>query len=196
MCGAYHKHLSAMHGWADVLKDWPAELLSNTNVFPSMTVPAMRGNGCEAMRWGLINRNSTEFSTKASTHNARIETVEKLWTFKDAWRDKNRCIMPLAGYFEWPVIEGKKTKFYITDKDVDGVVVAGLWEEWQGDNLSCTMITRDADDYMSTIHHRMLCYLTPETAEPWLSGEMTKEELLGLPLPNLIYFPDSQRTQP
>lgn len=188
MCGRYHHHLSKMHGWADALRDWPLGL-ADGDVFPRSQIAAFRQQSCEAMRWGLINRKSKEFATKASTHNARIETVHQLWTFKDAWAKKQRCLIPMAGYYEFVGEKGSKQKFYITDKDVDGLVVAGLWDEWQDGNLSCTMVTREADQEMAQVHHRMLVYLTPETAAAWLSGEMQKDELENLEKPNVIFYP-------
>ena len=188
MCGRYYHHLSKMHGWTDALRDWPLDL-ADGDVFPRSQVAAFRADRCESMRWGLINAKSKEFATKASTHNARIETVDQLWTFRDAWSKQQRCLIPMAGYYEFVGEKGSKQKFYITDKDTDGLVVAGLWEQWQDGQLSCTMITREADEEMAQVHHRMLVYLTPETASSWLDGEMSKDEAEGLDKPNVIFFP-------
>ncbi len=191
MCGRYHHHLSKMHGWADALRDWPTDL-ADGDVFPRSQVAAFRQERCESMRWGLINHQAKEFANKASTHNARIETVDQLWTFRDAWRKRQRCLIPMAGYYEFVGEKGRKRKFYITDKDTDGLVVAGLWEAWQDGQLSCTMITRSADKELSQVHHRMLVYLTPETAEGWMNGEISKDELEQLEKPNVIFYPADQ----
>ena len=177
-----------MHGWADSLREWPEDVRMG-DVFPKYDVAAYRdGDSCDVMRWGMVPKWAKEFDSKYPTHNARIETVSEKPTYRSAWKQNQRCLIPVSGYYEWPVINGKKSKFYITDKDVDGLVVAGLWEEWN-EQLSCTMITRSANDYMSEVHHRMLCYLTPESGESWLAGEMTHDELWGRELPNVIYYP-------
>lgn len=188
MCGRYYHHLSKMHGWAEVIRDWPQELVDG-DVFPRYQVAVFRKERCEAMRWGLINAKAKEFATKAATHNARIETVDQLWTFKDAWAKNQRCLIPMAGYYEFVGEKGSKTKFYVTDKDTDGLVVAGLWEAWQNTHLSCTMLTREADSDMAKVHHRMLVYLTPDNAESWLNGEMSKDDAENLEKPNVIFFP-------
>lgn len=160
------------------------------DAFPASEVCAFRANKGEAMRWGMIPKWSKEFASKYPTHNARIETVSEKSTFRDAWSKNQRCLIPMAGYYEWTGTKGSKTKWYITDKDTDGLVVAGLWNEWGTENkLSCTMITREADDYMSNVHHRMLSYLTPDTAEAWMSGEMGLNDLHRLEIPNVIYYP-------
>lgn len=188
MCGRYHHHLSKMHGWADALRDWPTGL-PDGDVFPRSQIAVFRAQRCESMRWGLINSRANEFATKAATHNARIETVDQRWTFRDAWSKQQRCVIPMAGYYEFIGEKGRKQKFYITDKDTDGLVVAGLWDAWHNDQLSCTMITRQADPEMSAVHSRMLVYLTPESAESWLAGELNKSELEALEKPNVIFYP-------
>lgn len=189
MCGAYHSHLSAMHGWAGLLKEWPKQQYG-ADVFPRSQVAAFRGEVGESMRWQMVPPWSKEFDSKYPTHNARIETVAEKPTYRNAWAKKQRCLIPMAGYYEWTGQKESKTKWYITDKDTDGLVVAGLWESWGGqEKTSCTMITREADDYMSRVHHRMLGYLTPETAKAWMSGEMELNDLHTLELPNVIYYP-------
>lgn len=178
-----------MYGWPEVLSNWPAEL--NGDVFPGYQIPVYRsGQQCEAMRWGLTHRSAKEFKQKITPSNARIETIDKKWPFKDAWNDNNRCLIPIAKYYEWPKIADRKVKHEVMDKDTDGMVVAGLWEPWN-DALSCTMITRQADEYMSQLHHRMLCYLSHENAKSWLVGEMSKQELLDLEIPNIIFYPQN-----
>ncbi len=191
MCGAFHQHLPKMHGWVETLKDWPSDVKVG-DTFPRDTIAAMRGEHCEAMRWGMIAPWSKEFDSNYPTHNARIETVESKPTFRNAWKNNQRCLIPMTGYYEWTGPKGAKKKWYITDKDTDGLVVAGLWEHWGESNLSTTMITREADVYMAKVHHRMLVYLTPNSAQAWMSGEMTKDEALNLEKPNVIYFPASE----
>lgn len=165
-------------------------MANDRDVFPSPEVCAFREKDGEIMRWGLVPKWAKEFDNKYPTHNARIETVIEKPTFRDAWLKNQRCLIPMTGYYEWTGARGVKTKWYITDKDVGGLVVAGLWSEWGNKKqLSCTMITREANDYMSNVHHRMLGYLTPDTADAWMSGKMGINDLNSLELPNVIYYP-------
>jgi len=183
-----------MRGWTDALRAWPDRIKIGSDAFPTLDVAAYKqGNSCESMRWDMIPTWSNTFDSKYPTHNARIETVESKPTYRNAWSKIQRCIIPMAGYYEWTGAKGYKTKWYITDKDTDGLAVAGLWESWGScEQLSCTMVTREADKYMSEVHHRMLVYLTPDNADAWLSGEMTKDEAESLEKPNVIYFPASE----
>ena len=52
------------------------------------------------------------------------------------------------------------------------------------DLVSCTIITRDADKWMSSIHHRMPAMLHPMDFNAWLDGTGGKE-LLDHPPPEL-----------
>jgi putative SOS response-associated peptidase YedK len=178
-----------MHGWSSLLKEWPP-LQYGTDVFPRSQVAAFRGEKGESMRWQMIPPWAKEFDSQFPTHNARIESVTEKPTYRNAWSKKQRCVIPMSGYYEWTGKKGAKTKWNVTDKDIGGLVVAGLWESWGDEkNISCTMVTREANDYMSQIHHRMLAYLTPETARSWMSGEMGLSDLRALEVPNIIYYP-------
>ncbi len=185
-----------MRYWEETLRDYAPELQKNIDVFPGSDVAAFRSPSGEPMRWGMVPPWSKEFKSdpKYPTHLARIESVSERKTYAKAWNNKQRCIIPMAGYYEWTGPKGAKTKWYVTNKDTDGLVVAGLWDAWGAANeLSCTMISRQADPFLAEVNHRMLVYLSPANANSWLNGEMTQEQAQDLELPNVIFFPDSQR---
>jgi len=78
------------------------------------------------MRWGMIPSWSKSFDSKYATFNARIETVDEKPTFRNALKNAQRCLIPMAGYYEWSGAKGSKQPFYITDRETGGMVVAGL----------------------------------------------------------------------
>lgn len=148
------------------------------------------------MRWGMIPGWSNSFDSKYATFNARIETIAEKPTFRSAWKRQQRCLIPMAGYYEWQATKqaGTKQPFYITDKNVGGLVAAGLYEVWGPANdvkLSCTMITRPADPGLDSIHHRMPVLLDPQSAGQWLEcAAPHAEQLLNeLVSPDVIYWP-------
>jgi putative SOS response-associated peptidase YedK len=51
---------------------------------------------------------------QGSTTNARIETVATKPAFRSAFK-KHRCLIPMAGYYEWSVNpeDGKKDPWFI-----------------------------------------------------------------------------------
>ena len=206
-----------MTGWAEMLSHWPDVPLSY-NVAPSSAIAAFYSREREypegsAMRWGLVPAWSKTFDSKYATFNARLESVADKATYRSAWKHKRRCLIPMAGYYEWQAAadgnetprsshSGGKQPFYITDRNVGGLVVAGLFESWRpasGDaeesaierRLSCTMITRPADPVMEKLHHRMPVFLTPETATLWLDATVDEAQRLleTVESPELVYWP-------
>ena len=180
-----------MVGWTERLKEWPS-VNQRFNVAPTTQVAAFRNTAGEAMRWGMIPSWSNSFESKYATFNARIETVDEKPTFRNAWKQSQRCLIPMAGYYEWSGAKGGKTPFYITDRDTGGMVVAGLYESWGDDHLSCTILTMPANDQLVHIHPRMPIMLTPESADNWLNGDADKQSLVGSEPPNVIYYPVSK----
>ncbi|MEO0368226.1 MAG: SOS response-associated peptidase, partial [Pseudomonadota bacterium] len=138
MCGRFDDHLPKMHGWSDLLGEWSQDMLGVTpsyNVSPTATIAAFscdQGQVGEplAMRWGMIPSWSKSFESKYATFNARIETAASKPTFRTAWREQRRCLIPMAGYYEWQQTQDGKQPFYITDKNAGILVAAGLFEPW------------------------------------------------------------------
>jgi putative SOS response-associated peptidase YedK len=134
------------------------------------------------MRWGLIPWWWRKTPKEAGpTWNARAETVAETRMFRDAFK-RNRCLIPISGFFEWEKTPDGKQPYYITRVDGTPITVAGLWDEWRnpdtGERLkSCTMVVTDSNDLLRDIHDRMPVVLEPDTFDAWLSGEAGEEVL-------------------
>lgn len=203
MCGRYANHVKEMRQWADILTDWPLDAPTGYNVAPTAMVPVFTQDGGQAMRWSLIAPWSHEISGKYSTFNARIETLAKKPTFRHAWSQGLRCLIPALGYFEWKTVGGRKQPWFITPEDGSPLVFAGLWEparaakDDQSESIppSCTIITRPAEGEMKDLHPRTPVMLQRELAEDWLAGEpsLAREIAESKPHPKLKLFPVSSQ---
>jgi putative SOS response-associated peptidase YedK len=75
-------------------------------------------------------------------------------------------------------------------KDGRPFAFAGLWESWDrhggGEIQSCTILTTDANDLVSEIHHRMPVILPQEDYELWLDSTLREPDQL---LPLLAPYP-------
>lgn len=179
-----------MHGWVALLKEWPSDHERRYNRPPSSPVVAFRRKSGEVMRWGMVPGWAKEFDSKYATFNARIESVADKPTFRNAWNKQQRCLIPMAGYYEWVGEKGDKQPVYITDPNAGLIVAAGLWESWgEREDLSCTMLTMPSDRELEPIHPRMPVMLEPNQTQAWLSGDIDVNELKR---PNLIYHPVSK----
>jgi len=104
--------------------------------------------------------------------NARIETVHKKPLFKSLF-DKNRCLVPASGYFEWRSDGNRKTPFYFTSPSGALISFAGLVHpNPTGDQV--VILTTDAKHPYSRIHDRMPVILEPSDEHKYLSdGEIS-----------------------
>lgn len=197
MCGRFNL---ADLTWADVhglmLGERPAKwveeelagvaaMTERHNVAPTQDVPTVRFARREDgemvpgwARWGLIPRwwRKPLKEWKATTINARVETVAEAPSFRDAYRDQgSRCVIPMSGYYEWSTLTGKKEAYYIHPAGNEaGLLALGLWSEvklpdFQGRTL--TMLTEAAEGEVAKIHDRQPVLVDAEGARLWLDGE-------------------------
>jgi putative SOS response-associated peptidase YedK len=132
-----------------------------------------------------------------SCPGARAEAVETKPFFRDAFK-RNRCLIPVSGYYEWQTTPGGKQPWYFTAADGSLLTAAGLWDEWKdrgtGEVLkSCTMIITEPNEFVAEVHDRMPVLLTPEQFAPWLNREAGAEYLKPAPNDYLQRWPVSQR---
>lgn len=161
------------------------EISSRYNVAPSQDVPMVRITRREDgelvpgwARWGLIPRwfKKPLKEWKASTINARAETVAEAPSFRDAYRSPTgRCIIPMSGYYEWSTLTPQKEAYYVSPASNEpGFLTLGLWTEvalpdWSG--ATVTMLTEAATGQVATIHDRQPIIVDDEGARRWLDGE-------------------------
>ncbi|MDF1809281.1 MAG: SOS response-associated peptidase [Phycisphaerales bacterium] len=143
--------------------------------------------------FGLIPSWSKDRSRASSMINARSETIESKRSFASLFRSR-RCILPVSGFFEWQRIPGEKTKqpWYIKRADSLPMMLAGIWDTWldpehgHSEVDSFSLITCDANDFMSDIHHRMPIILEPESISSWCDRTSEPRELAD----RLVSAPD------
>ncbi len=147
------------------------------NVAPTQPVLAVPNNShnMEFMLWGLIPGWAKDTAIGNKMINARAETLAEKASFKNPYK-RRRCLIPADGFYEWQAVPGSKSKtpMYIRMKGGEPFTFAGLWEVWHpGDEniLSCTIITTEPNELMSTIHTRMPVILPPSAWEEWLDPE-------------------------
>lgn len=94
--------------------------------------------------------------------------------FRAAFK-RRRCLVPMAGYYEWSVsdVDGKKDPWFI---HADAPLwAAGLWEDTSpllpADNLGTfTIVTGDSSGVSADIHDRMPVWLDPGQLDAWFTA--------------------------
>lgn len=191
MCGRFANHVDDMRRWVDLLRQWPLDLVTGYNVAPTQQVPVVIGEGVHAMRWGLVPAWSKEDAPRFATFNARLESVAEKPAFRNAWRNRQNCLVPVLGYYEWIGDGGRKQPYFVHHPDGEPLVMAGLWEQ-RGEQLSFTVLTEQATAPMAGLHHRMPVMCSLEHAEAWLVGEYRFEPVATTELRvPMAYYPVS-----
>ena len=130
--------------------------------------------------WPLVPVWSQGVIPKYSTANARSETMTSAASYRAAWRNGRRCLIPATGFYEWQVIGNGRPKqpWHIWHKSQTIMSLAGLWENGYTDDgevyESCTIVTTEANELMAKIHNtskRMPVIVDPDDRDTWLSKD-------------------------
>lgn len=159
------------------------------NIAPTQQVLAVRFDEAATprepilLRWGLVPFWADDLKIGNRMINARSDTVAAKPAFRAAFK-RRRCLVPADGFFEWKQQDGGKQPYHIRLRSGEPFAFAGLWEHWDKGKApveSCTIITTDANDFMSSIHDRMPVILTPDAYDAWLDPHnQDAEALTGL----------------
>jgi putative SOS response-associated peptidase YedK len=140
-------------------------------VFPRAHGPFLRrgaGAGLDLVvgTWGLIPSWAKSPVLKYATNNCRAEEAAGKPTFRDAWRNGQRCLIPAVSFDEPCWETGKNVWWRFRRRDGLPWGLAGLWNTWidqaTGEVIeSYTMLTINAD------HHPIMCRMhKPDPALP------------------------------
>ena len=149
------------------------------NIAPGqdVLVVAEDRNGRRAglLNWGLVP--SWSDGSHRPMINARAESVSTKPSFREAF-DRRRCLVPASGFYEWQKPEGggPKRPHWFSPSGRGVVSFGAIWETWRRPGLSpkhtLAILTTDANEDVTGIHHRMPVVVTPERRERWLARDV------------------------
>jgi putative SOS response-associated peptidase YedK len=166
-------------------------------------------------QWGLIPVFADTPRLPYSTNNARSEELEAKASFRQPWARGQRCIIPVATFWEPCWESGKNVWWKFERANGEAFGLAGLWNAWVDKSTgelfeSYTMLTLNADHHplMSRMHKpdpklpadaqdkRTVVVLEPETWEDWLTAPVAKARELITVAPAAIFKagPDHTRS--
>ncbi|MFD1043207.1 SOS response-associated peptidase [Pseudoxanthomonas kaohsiungensis] len=190
---------NALTPWPAAVQDDLANIEARYNLSPTQRMALLMDDGgtlaVRKMRWGLIPPWAKDLKMSYSTINARVETVAEKPSFRAAWKAGRRCLIPMAGWYEWREQQagGKKYKqpYYIHPHDNRTLYAAGLWEprhrlQDEDEAGSVTIITSDAPERFD-LHDRTPIFLEADQAAEWMraSAEDAMGMLLAAPFPEV-----------
>lgn len=186
MCGRFNYVISeGMVNLMDEL-ELPIPGVTRYNIAPTEHIHIIRQslNHLEVKdaRWWLVPNWSEGPNGQFAMFNARSETLSRSLAFREPFKNK-RCLIPATSYIEWKRENGCKQAYEIYGEQP--FLFAGIWDEWNGEITSCSMITTQANDSLSVIHDRMPVILNGHQAKQWLDMDVPCNELEYLFRPNL-----------
>jgi len=177
MCGRY----TLLADELDIRRRFeiPQEITSyepSYNIAPGQDVLAVIYDGEKRragyLRWGLIPSWAKDEKIGYKMINARSETADEKPSFKQLMVRK-RCLVIADSFYEWRPTDKEKIPERIQTEKRGLFAFAGLWDKWQTDDktiFTCTLLTKDANDFMKDIHHRMPIILPEEAESTWIES--------------------------
>lgn len=157
----------------------PPDLGPRFNVAPTFYLLAIRSNPrgqpeWSLPRWGLVPHWAKDINVGYKMINAKAETVASKPAYRGPLRYR-RCIIPSDGFYEWHLENKRKQPYYIRARGDEPLLLAGLWDYWEGEEQAletCTIVTTSANATVAKVHDRMPALLTLERARQWLDPKL------------------------
>lgn len=176
MCGRY----TLLAEEAEILKEFGInhplkDYTPRYNIAPGQKVLAVIQSRNEKragmMYWGLVPSWAKDPKIGYKMINARSETAHEKPSFKPLMSQK-RCLIIADSFYEWRKTDTGKQPLRISFENRGLFAFAGLWDQWQGEEeekFTCTILTKEANQFMSDIHHRMPIILPESRQEEWIA---------------------------
>ena len=176
MCGRFINltKTSSLKKKFDIVSPRTKDLLSY-NISPSQTSNIIFKKNIiniDESKWGYSFFDKKNNQEK-NIINSRIETINNKVLFKESYY-KRKCIIPLNGYYEWSLIDNNKIPFFIHIPPCEPMYLAGIWKYInfkKDDQKVFTIITKNANENIRKIHHRMPALLSVEEAMEYLDDD-------------------------
>lgn len=144
------------------------------NIAPGQKVLAIIHSGKEKragmMYWGLVPSWAKDPKIGYKMINARSETAHEKPSFQSLLSRK-RCLIIADSFYEWMKDEKGKRPFRIAPEGRELFAFAGLWDHWkkeEEERFTCTILTKEANDFMKDYHDRMPVILNNDQQEKWI----------------------------
>lgn len=117
----------------------PSGTKRNYNISPAASTPVVvlrdGARQIERKLWGIIPQNAKDTSAvfRYKTHAVRSEVALKKQSLAKAIRTQ-RCLVPANGWYEWRVVDGQKTPYFVTVRDQPLFAMAGIYSSWTDPN--------------------------------------------------------------
>lgn len=162
---------------------------------PTPIITAGEPDQFKMFRWGLIpfymSDTDKAMMLRTQTLNCISEEMTDKPSFRDAFKNAQRCLIPVSGFFEWRWLDEKgtvKIPYYITFRDQKIRSMAGLYSRWKDKvsdqyYYSYTVLTTRANSILEYVHNhkqRMPVFIGQQDEKAWLDRGLGQKDVLDL----------------
>lgn len=185
MCGRYYFDIDEkeLKNIIDTVQENLYGEIKTGEIYPTNNVVIITSDKDKTLavpaKWGF-----PKWDGKGVVINARVEGLSEKRMFKSLV-DNKRCIILASAYYEWKKDNSNKNNKYEFKKDNSVLYMAGLYNNFydkgkeqlslfgmdNGDYTAFTIITKEANSYVTNIHDRMPLIFSKEEMKYYLSGE-------------------------
>lgn len=173
MCGRY-----VLSSKKKIKKKFDKEINPNFNIAPQTEVLVLIAKEPIFMNWHF---NPPWAKKPMNLINARSETLKE----KPSFRDTLRCIFIADGWYEWQRKKNMKIPYY-HHRENELIYFAGIYNITSG----CAIVTKEAHQKISFIHHRQPVLLEERDFSKWLDGQDVYENNV---IKDIIFYQVSSR---
>jgi putative SOS response-associated peptidase YedK len=177
----------------------PAEFVANRDIRPTNPVPIVRldeqGDPVGELRqWGFLRTwpGASGKWVKKQLINAVGEELEFKRSFREAFM-RQHCVVPMNAWYEWPIVDGRKTRVRIgmTQRRMFGV--AGLYETSRHPEsgkpiATFTIVTVPPNEILGSAHDRAPLVLERGEYDLWLEAGPASKSLIGAHPDNEAFY--------
>lgn len=120
------------------------------------------------IKWGIKFKEDSPL-----IFNSRIETIKgkKYW---QSLFNKNKCIVPMSGFYEWKKEGTRKVpyKIFLPDKPI--FFVPALYMMDKEKNIFASLVTTEPNKFIKPIHHRMPVIFDIKEAVSFMNNDIEK----------------------
>jgi putative SOS response-associated peptidase YedK len=173
----------------DSTKELPLYYFVSGFSFPAL--PIITSKSIELFEWGLIpfwvKDEAFAKKIRSQTLNAVGETVFEKPSYKNPIK-KNRCLLPVSGFFEWREVNKLKYPYFIKLKDEELFSLGCIYDTWidkiSGETKQTfSIITTEANPLLAEIHNtkkRMPLIIPRKEESKWIDPLLNEKQIKKL----------------
>lgn len=161
----------------------PSDYMPRYNIAVAQSIPVIANDQPDkavVSKWGLVPHWGINDASGANLVNIKEEMLLAKNTFK-ALVNRQRCIVPADGYYEWKRELKQRIPFRFVLPDHSLFAFAGIWDEWKYEDGTTMrtfgIITAEASEELKEVSDRMPVVLSQEAEKIWLHAQLSDNDI-------------------